>query len=157
MKDSSVPSSEIQSFIDSVDQTKAIATLTKLIEQRVQEQMESQLLSFQEAIAQSNAIAVDLMLEELTKLKEENATVKGVMKKLSGAIAPDLPPTEEVVSLSQAIDNLEKYGSIIPSSADIASAQFRVKQNHTWSLFRQAIAKLIIKKVEKFLENRTLP
>lgn len=154
MKDSSVPSHEVQSFIDSVDQTKAIASLTQIIEQRVQEQLEAHLLQFQESIAQSNAIAVDLMLEELSKLKEENATVKGALKKLSSAIAPDLPPEEEVVSFRQAIENLEKYGSIIPSSGDVAAKRLQIQQNHAWSLFRQAIAKFIIRKMEKMFENR---
>jgi hypothetical protein len=154
MKDFNVPSPEVQNFIDSLGQTQAIASLTQIIEQRVQEQLESHLLQFQESIAQSNAIAVDLMLEELSKIKEENATVKGALKKLSSAIAPDLPPEEEVVSFRQAIDNLEKYGSIIPSSEDIASKRRKSQNNHAWSLFRQAIAKIIIKKLEKFLENR---
>jgi hypothetical protein len=154
MKDSNVSSPEVQDFIDSIDQTKAIASLTQIIEQRVQEQLESQLLQFQESIAQSNAITVDLMLEELSRLKEENATVKGALKKLSSAIAPDLPPEEEVVSFRQAIDNLEKYGSIIPSSGDVAQKQIKLQQNHAWSLFRQAIAKILIRKLEKILDNR---
>ena len=154
MLDTNAPSPEVQSFVDSVDQTKAIASLTKLIEQRVQEQLETHLLNFQDSIAQSNAAAVDLMLEELSKIKEENATVKGALKKLSTAIAPDLPAEEEVVSFRQAIDNLEKYGSIIPSSGDVAAKKLQIQQNHAWSLFRQAIAKFIIKKLEKILENR---
>ena len=155
MKESSVPLSEVQSFIDSVDRTKAIASLTKLIEQRVQEQLETHLLNFQQSIAESNAIAIDLMLDELSKIKEENATVKGALTKLSNAIAPDLPAEEEVVSFRQAIDNLEKYGSIIPSAGDVAAKKLKIQQNHAWSLFRQAIAKFLIKKVEKILENRS--
>lgn len=155
MLDSSVPSPEVQSFIDSVEQTSSIASLTQLIEQRIQEQLESHLLQFQQSIAQSNAIAIDLMVEELAKLKEENATVKGALKKLSSAVAPDLPAEEEVVSFRQAIENLEKYGSIIPSTGDVAAKQLKIQSRHAWSLFRQAIAKLMIKKVEKILEDRS--
>ncbi|HYW17702.1 MAG TPA: hypothetical protein VE956_00060 [Nodularia sp. (in: cyanobacteria)] len=145
----------VQDILATVQQSKAIAGITQVVSHEVQRQLEQQLTDFQQLVEQSNLAVIDLMQEELSKLKEESATVKGAMSRLKTAIAPDIPTSEEVVSFRQAINNLEKYGSIIPSSEDIAHAQLRLQQNHVWSLFRQAIARLLITKMEKILENRS--
>lgn len=143
-------SPEVQEFIDTVNQGRGFGDITQIISQEVQRQIETQLMEFQSAIAQSNLAAIEVMAEELQKIKEESATVKGVMERLAIAVAPDLPATEdEVVSFQQAINNLEQYGAIIPSTADIVAAQFRLKNQRAWSLVWQALAKLLIKKIEK--------
>ncbi|MBW4557928.1 MAG: hypothetical protein KME59_18730 [Trichormus sp. ATA11-4-KO1] len=148
-------SSEIQDFIDSVNQGKGFNAVTEIISEEVQRQLESHLLNFQSCIAQSNLAAIEVMAEELQKIKEESATLSGVMERLTAAVAPDLPATEdEVVSFQQAINNLEQYGAIIPSKADIVASQFRLKNQRAWSLVWQALAKLLIKKVEKVFAGK---
>jgi hypothetical protein len=148
-------SPEIQDFINSVSQGRGFNEITHLISAEVQRQIENQLMEFTDAIAQSNLAAIEVMSVELQKIKEESATLSGVMQRLSAAVSPDLPATEEeVVSFRQAIDNLEKYGSIIPSQADILAAQLRLRNGRAWSLVWQSIAKMLIKKLEKTFANR---
>jgi hypothetical protein len=143
-------SSEIEDFINSVNQGKGFNVVTEIISEEVQRQLESHLLNFQSCIAQSNLAAIEVMAEELQKIKEESATLSGVMERLTAAVAPDLPPTEdEVVSFQQAINNLEKYGNIIPSQADIFAAQLRLKNQRAWSLVWQSLVKMLMKKLEK--------
>jgi hypothetical protein len=156
---SALPASpEIQDFINSVNQGRGFAGITQIISEEVQRQLETQLMEFQAAVAQSNLAAIEVMSVELQKIKEESATLSGVMQRLSAAVSPDIPATEdEVVSFRQAIDNLEKYGSIIPSQADIITAQLRLKNQRAWSLVWQSIAKMLIKKLEKTFANCTLP
>ncbi|NDJ26064.1 hypothetical protein GS682_31695 [Nostoc sp. B(2019)] len=141
---------EVQEFIDTVNQGKGFNTVTEIISSEVQRQLESHLLNFQKAIADSNLAAIDAMSEELQRIKSESATLSGVMERLSAVVAPDLPTTEdEVVSFRQAIDNLERYGSIIPSQSDILAAQLRMRNGRAWSLVWQSLAKMLIKKLEK--------
>ncbi|MBD6621239.1 hypothetical protein FNW02_37505 [Komarekiella sp. 'clone 1'] len=143
-------SPEVQEFIDTVNQGKGFNTVTQIISSEVQRQLETHLLNFQSCIAQSNLAAIEVMSEELQKIKTESATLSGVMERLTAAVAPDLTATEdEVVCFQQAINNLEQYGSIIPSQADIIAAQFRLKNQRAWSLVWQALAKMLIKKLEK--------
>ncbi len=143
-------STEVQDFIDTVNSGKGFAQITEIISEEVQRQLETQLIQFQSAIAQSNLAAIEVMSEELQKIKTESASVRGVMERLAIALAPDLPPTQdEVVSFQQAINNLEKYGNIIPSNADIAAAQRRIKNHHAWSLVWQSLVKMLIKQLEK--------
>lgn len=148
MQDSKL-SPEVQNFVDTINQNQAIASIVKIVEQRLQEQLESHLLQFQQTVAQGNAAAIDLMQQELQRVKEESTTVQGAISRLSTAIAPDIPINAEVVTFRQAIQNLETCGSILPSDAEIASAQLKLRQDHAWSLFRQSIAKIIIKKLER--------
>ncbi|WP_341531544.1 hypothetical protein WKK05_36295 (plasmid) [Nostoc sp. UHCC 0302] len=143
-------SPEIQEFIDTVNSGREVAGITQIISQEVQRQIETQLAEFQAAIAQSNLAMIDVMHGELTRLKEESATVKGVMERLKTAVAPDIPSSEdEVVSFRQAIENLEKYGSIIPTEKDIVAAQLKWRNQQAWSLVWQSVAKLLIRKMEK--------
>jgi hypothetical protein len=143
-------SHEVQEFIDTVNQGKGFTHITEIISAEVQRQLEQQLTEFQAAIAQSNLAMIDVMHSELTRLKEESATVKGVMERLKTAVAPDIPSSEsEVVSFRQAIENLEKYGSIIPTEKDIAAAQLKWRNQQAWSLVWQSVAKLLIKKLER--------
>lgn len=156
--DSPYISSEIQEFIDTVNQAKGFNTVTEIISEEVQRQLESHLLDFQNAIAQSNLAAIEVMSEELQRIKEESATLSGVMERLSAAVAPDLPTTEEeVVCFQQAINNLEKYGSIIPSKADMMAAQLRIRDDRAWSLVWQTIAWMLIKKLQKMLAGKPKP
>jgi hypothetical protein len=144
----SLVSPEVQEFIDTVNQGKGFGDITQVISEEVQ--LESQLMEFQNAVAQSNLAAIEVMSEELQKIKSESATLSGVMERLTAAVAPDLPATEdEVVSFQQAINNLEQYGSIIPSQSDIVAAQLRMRNGRAWSLVWQALAKMLIKKLEK--------
>jgi len=150
MENSDVSHSEIQDFITSVNQSKEFNAVTQAISAEVQRQLETHLLNFQQAVADSNLAAIDAMSLELQRIKEESATLSGVMERLTTAVAPDLPPTEdEVVSFREAIDNLERYGSIIPSQSDILAAQLRMRNGRAWSLVWQSIAKMFIRKLEK--------
>lgn len=143
-------SPEVQDFIQTVNDGKGFANITQAIEMEVQRQLENQFIEFQSAIAQSNLAVIDVMHSELTRLKEESATLKGVMERLATAVAPDLPATnDEVVSFHQAIENLEKYGSIIPTQKDIVDTKLRLRNQHAWSLVWQSLAKMFIKKLEK--------
>ncbi|MBD2496728.1 hypothetical protein [Nostoc sp. FACHB-280] len=151
MGNSSTPpvSHEVQEFIDSVRKGQGFAEITELISEEVQRQIEAQLYDFQQAIAQSNLAAIEVMSEELQRIKTESATLSGVMGRLATAVAPDLPPAEdEVISFQKAINNLEVYGNVIPSQADIAAVQFRLKNQRAWSLVWQSVAKMLIKKLE---------
>ncbi|MBD6621251.1 hypothetical protein FNW02_37570 [Komarekiella sp. 'clone 1'] len=159
MDDSSATpiSPEVQDFIDTLKQGRGFAEITQIISEEVQRQIETQLMEFQTAVADSNLAAIDAMSEELQRIKSESATLSGVMERLSAAVAPDLPTTEdEVVSFRQAIDNLERYGSIIPSQSDILAAQLRMRNGRAWSLVWQSLAKILIKKLErKFCKQPT--
>ncbi|MBE9038867.1 hypothetical protein [aff. Roholtiella sp. LEGE 12411] len=149
-------SPEVQEFIDTVNQGKGFNTVTQIISSEVQRQLETHLMEFQAAIAQSNLAAIEVMSEELQKIKSESATLSGVMERLTAAVAPDLPATEdEVVSFQQAINNLEQYGSIIPSQSDIVAAQLRMRNQRAWSLVWQALAKMLIKKLEKVFAGKS--
>jgi uncharacterized NAD(P)/FAD-binding protein YdhS len=149
-------SPEIQEIIDTLKQGRGFGDITQIISEEVQRQLETQLMEFQAAIADSNLAAIDAMSEELHRIKEESATLSGVMERLTAAVAPDLPVTEdEVVSFQQAINNLEQYGAIIPSKADIVAAQFRLKNQRAWSLVWQALAKMLIKKLEKVFTSKS--
>jgi hypothetical protein len=151
-------SPEIEEFLAAVQQGKGLADITSVVEAEVQRQLEMQLAEFQNAIAQSNLAAIEVMRGELERVKQESETVAGVMERLKAAVAPDLEnPQQEVVSLRQAIENLQRYGTIIPTGADIIGYQVTAKQNHAWSLVRQSLIKLFINKLERFLhENRTI-
>lgn len=143
-------SPEVQDFVDTVNQGRGLAELTSLISSEVQRQLEGQLMDLQSCIAQSNLAAIEVLSQELQRIKQESATLSGVMERLAAAVAPDLPSDEdEVVSFQQAINNLEKYGNIIPSQADIVAAQRRLKNNHAWSLVWQSLAKMLMRKLEK--------
>ncbi|MBD6620064.1 hypothetical protein FNW02_30775 [Komarekiella sp. 'clone 1'] len=143
-------SPEVIEFIDTVNQGRGFAEITQIISEEVQRQIETQLMEFQAAIADSNLAAIDAMSEELQRIKSESATLSGVMERLTAAVAPDLTATEdEVVSFQQAINNLERYGSIIPSQSDILAAQLRMRNGRAWSLVWQSLAKMLIKKLEK--------
>ncbi|BAZ33765.1 hypothetical protein NIES4074_62790 (plasmid) [Cylindrospermum sp. NIES-4074] len=145
-------SPEIQEFIDTVNSGKGFANITDIISAEVQRQIEGQLMEFQAAIAQTNLAAIEVLSQELQRIKEESATMTGVMARLATAVAPDLPPTEdEVVSFQVAINNLEKYGNIIPSQADIIIAQSRLKHQRAWSLVWQSLTKMFIRKLEKII------
>ncbi|BCL40027.1 hypothetical protein [Nostoc sp. MS1] len=145
-------SPEIQEFIDTVNAGKGFANITEIISAEVQRQIEGQLIDFQAAIAQTNLAAIEVLSQELLRIKEESATLTGVMERLATAVAPDLPPTEdEVVSFQVAINNLEKYGNIIPSQTDIILAQSRLKQERAWSLVWQSLTKMLVKKLEKII------
>lgn len=141
---------EIQDFTQTVRDGQGFAEITQIIQTEVQRQLEQQLVDFQAAIAQSNLAMIDVMHSELTRLKEESTTVKGVMERLKTAVAPDIPSEDdEVVSFRQAIENLEKYGSIIPTEKDIVAAQLKWRNQQAWSLVWQSVAKLLIRKMEK--------
>jgi hypothetical protein len=151
----SLASPEVQDFIDSMNQGRGLDGITEIISSEIQRQLETHLMEFQQGVAQSNLAAIEVMLEELQRIKEESATLSGVMERLTAAVAPSLPATEEeVVSFQQAINNLEKYGSIIPSQSDIVAAQLRMRNQRAWSLVWQYAAKMLIKKLEKvFVEK----
>ncbi|MFK0731380.1 MAG: hypothetical protein ACFKPT_02785 [Gloeotrichia echinulata GP01] len=155
--DASQLSPEAAVFIEAIAQGNQIASITKIVEMQVQTQLENHLLEFQASIASQNAAAIEVMQEELGRVKHESATVKGVLERLRAATTPDLPASDaEIATFRQAIENLEKYGSIIPSSTDILAAQLRLQKNHAWSLFWQSIVRLFIRKLEKAIsENRT--
>jgi hypothetical protein len=152
-------SPEIEDFIATLQQGKGLADITKVVQAEVQRQLEEQLAEFQNAIAQSNLAAIEAMRNELERIKGDSETVAGVLERLKVAVAPDLESSqEEVVSFRQAIENLQRYGTIIPTGADIIGYQVAAKQNHAWSLMRQSLIKLFINKLERFLshENRTI-
>ncbi|MCC5634637.1 hypothetical protein LC593_02000 [Nostoc sp. CHAB 5844] len=156
--DASQLSPEVRAFIEAIAQGNQVASLTQVIEQAVQSQIEHYLLEFQQAIASINATAIEVMQSELARIKHEGATVKGVLERLKAAATPDLPASDgDIATFRQAIENLEKYGSIIPSSTDILAAQLRLQKNHAWSLFWQSIVRLFIRRLEKIFnnENRT--
>jgi hypothetical protein len=149
--------SEVQDFIDTVNQNKDFDQITEVVSEEVQRQLEQHLTKFQQAIAQSNLAAIELMGEELQKIKEESATFSGAMKRLTTAVAPDIPPDEEVVSFQQAINNLEKYGAIIPSQQNVLTAQIKLRNQRAWDIFWQAIAKLLVKKIAQFFGEKPDP
>ncbi|MFB2768590.1 hypothetical protein ACE1AT_04765 [Pelatocladus sp. BLCC-F211] len=152
-------SPEIEDFISAVQKGKGLSDITSVVEAEVQRQLEMQLAEFQSCIAQSNLDAIEVMRGELERVKQESETVAGVIEKLKAAVAPDLQnPQEEVVGFRQAIENLQRYGTIIPTGADIIGYQVAAKQNHAWSLMRQSLIKLFINKLERFLSrgNRTI-
>ncbi|MBW4617511.1 MAG: hypothetical protein KME21_30725 [Desmonostoc vinosum HA7617-LM4] len=148
-------SPEIEYFKQILTEGRGFGEITEIIQQEVQRQVETELINFQQAVAQSNLSAIEVMSEEINRIKQDSATVKGVMERLVSAVAPDLPQgNDEVVSFREAIDNLEKYGSIIPSSSDIIAAQLRVKKNQAWSLVWQSLAKLLVVQLQKLLDKK---
>lgn len=160
MKDSDaiLPSPEVAAFVEAMRQADAIAPLTRIVEEAVQAQLHGYLEQFQQTVAQSNADVIKLMLQELNRAKSEGETVQEVMHRLKTITTPDLPSDDSgVLNLRQAIDNLETYGSIIPSSKEVLAARIRLEKNHAWSLFWQSVVRLVICKVEKILNgNRTI-
>jgi isocitrate/isopropylmalate dehydrogenase len=154
MQDSNAPpnlSPEIQTAIEALSEGKAIAQISQIVQNLVNHQLEAHLIDFERTIAQSNAATIELMQQELERIKNESATVKGALQRLSSAVAPNIPANAEVVTFRQAIQNLETCGSILPSDAEIATAQLKFQRNHAWSLFRQSLAKIIIRKLEETL------
>lgn len=144
-------SPEVDEFLKTLEHTKGIENITRIIETEVQRQLEAQIHEFGSAIANSNLAAIEVMREQLAQLNHDSATVKGVLQRLETALTPDLPKVgEDVTSFRQAIENLERYGSIIPTSHDIVLAQLKIQQNQAWSLFRQSLVKLFIRKLERF-------
>lgn len=142
-------SPEMEILTESLQDGKKLEGIIKVIQQEVGLQIEGHLQEFYGSVSQMNLAAIETMYTELAKIKEQSATMQGVMERLKLAVAPDLPEVgDEVVSFRQAIDNLERYGSIIPSSSDIVTAQIQLQKNHAWSIVRQALAKLLIKKLE---------
>lgn len=150
--------SEIDVFTNTVKDGKTLANITQLVEEEVQRQLENVLTDFQSCIAQTNLVAIDVMHQELARIKQESTTVSGVMERLKTAVAPDLPQgQDEVVTFREAINNLEKYGNIIPSSGDVFTATVKAQKNHAWDLLKQSLIKmLIIKLEEKFFGNRAI-
>ncbi|PHJ64987.1 hypothetical protein VF04_04175 [Nostoc linckia z7] len=142
-------SPEIQASIQALSEGKAIHQISQIVQGLVNQQLENYLIDFERTIAQSNATTIQLMQQELERVKNESATVKGALQRLSSAVAPNIPANAEVVTFRQAIQNLETCGSILPSDAEIAAAQLKIQQNHAWSLFRQSIAKIVVKKLEQ--------
>ncbi len=150
-------SPEVTEFLDSIRSAKGIEAITALVQKEITLKLEEQLSDFEQALAQTNLATIEMMRSELTRIKEESESLSGVVKRLGACVAPDVSGgDEEVVSFRQAIDNLEKYGSVIPSSNEIIAYKIRFEQNRAWSLFWQSLVKLLIKKVEEKLGNRAV-
>ncbi len=150
-------SPEVTEFLDSIRSAKGIEAITALVQKEITLKLEEQLSDFEQALAQTNLATIEMMARELTRIKEESESLSGVVKRLGACVAPDVSGgDEEVVSFRQAIDNLEKYGSVIPSSNEIIAYKIRFEQNRAWSLFWQSLVKLLIKKVEEKLGNRAV-
>lgn len=149
--------SEIDVFTNAVKDGRSLTDITQLVEEEVQRQLENVLTDFQSCVAQTNLAAIDVMHQELARIKQESTTVSGVMSRLKAAVAPDLPNvSDEVVSFRQAIDNLERYGNVIPSSGDIITATANAQKNHAWDLLKQSLIKMFIVKLEEKFGNRTV-
>jgi hypothetical protein len=138
-------------FIEAIQDTQNASSTLEMIERIVQLQVQHNLSQFQEAIASQNESTLQLLRDELERLQKESSSAQGVFERLRAAIAPDVEntPEGEIATFYQAIDNLEKYGSIIPSSGDRLAFQLRIERNHCWSLFWQSIIRIFIRKLEQ--------
>ncbi len=159
MDNSSVPqaSPEVIEFVEAITESKQISEIAQVIQLEIQSQIQTQLSGFRSSLAQANLEAIETLHAELGRIKEESTTFIGAVERLKTAVAPDLlNPNDEVVSFRQAIDNLEKYGNIIPSSFDVAASQQRSATDQAWSLVYQSIVKILITKLEKIFGNSTI-
>lgn len=149
---------EMAEFKAAVKNGQEFSEITRLVHQEVERQTEKILAEFSEAIAHTNLAALDIMQAEIARVKEDSATIKGAMERLKIAAMPsDFSQQEEVVSFRQAIDNLEIYGNIIPSSKDISVVKEKARKSQEWTLFRQSLARVILSKLEEaFFGNRTV-
>lgn len=146
----------IQLFLDSMRENKGIAEVTEAVSEIVQQRLEQNLTDFSKVVNEANLDAVEIMISELHRIKEESQTVDGVLQRLKAAIAPDVERSKsEIVSYREAINNLERYGSILPSDADIAIANHKLKQNRAWSILWQSFIRLIIKQLQDKLKEKS--
>ena len=95
---------------------------------------------------------IELMRSQIEEVQQQAGTVQDVTNKLAQVAAPDLDKAQDVTSLTQAIENLEKYGSIIPTSTQLAAHRINAERNHAISLLGQSIALFIIKGLKKVLD-----
>ncbi len=146
----------IKLYLQAVQDGKDLSAITEIVSQEVQTQVEQTLVGFGESVRQTNLTAIEIMAEELVRIKAESETVSGFLERLKAVAAPDLAnnSTDEVVSYQQAINNLEQYGSIIPSNGDIAKAYLNAQRNQAWSLLWQSVIKLIIKQIQIRVERK---
>jgi hypothetical protein len=146
----------VKLLLQAVDDGKGLNAITQVVSEQVQAQTEQTLIEFSESVRQTNLAAVEVMAEELARIKDDSQTVRGVLERLKAVAAPDLVNSlqGEVVSYRQAINNLERYGSIIPTDGDIAKSQLIARKNQAWSLFWQSVIKLVINKIQIKLEDK---
>lgn len=149
--DASQVSPEVLALIQSLNQAQGTTSAIEMINKIVEVHLQSNLAEFKTAIASQNEATLQLLREELERMQLESSSAHGVFERLRTAIAPDVEntPEGEITTFYQAINNLETYGSIIPSSRDRLAAQLRIERNHCWSLFWQSLIRIFIRKLEQ--------
>jgi hypothetical protein len=146
------PTQQIEALLKHLDEQNKLEQTTHNIEEFAVYLAEKKVINLQEVLRQTDAATLDLLIEEMIQLRKDDDSFKGVLSRLTSAIAPDLPHTgDEITSYKQAIDNLDRYGEIIPSSQQVALANVNLKKSRAWQIFWQAIAKLVVIKLGEYL------
>lgn len=159
MKDTPAPQNQpdetIQLFLQAIKNNQGVAHVTAIVSEVAQKQLEQNLSDFSQTIGEANLDAIEIMSSELDRIKSESQTMHGVLQRLKVALALDIEQTEDgIVSYRQAINNLERYGSIIPSDADIALFNSKLKRSRAWSLLWQSFLRLMIHQIQNKLQGK---
>lgn len=149
---------EVDAYLDAMQQNQEFQLLVHAVSKEIRGEIQQSLSGFQEAIAVQNYQAIELMRSQIEQVQQQAGSLQDVTNKLAQVAAPDLDKAQDVTSLTQAIENLEKYGSIIPTSTQLAAYRLNRERNHAISLLGQAIALFLIKGLKKVFDgNKSSP
>lgn len=143
---------EVDAYLDAMQQNQDFQLLVHAVSREIRGEIQQSLSGFQEAIAQQHYQSLELMRSQIEQVQQQAGTLGDVTNRLAQVAAPDLDKAQDVTSLTQAIENLEKYGSIIPTSTQLAAYKVKAERNHAVSLLGQSIALFIIKGLKKVFD-----
>lgn len=144
---------EVRDVVQRLNQTKEFELLSQIVSAEIQSQLGETLAEFEQAIADKNVAALQLMSEALTEAKEESESIQGAMKRLHQAVAPSIPRDSELLTFNGALSNWQKYGSLFPTQADIDAANTRKMRWTAWDLFWQMVAAIAVKKIDRVINK----
>lgn len=143
---------ELDACLDAMQQNQEFQLLVHAVSKEIRWELQQSLSGFQEGINQQHYQMIELMRSQIEQVQQQAGTIQDVTNKLAQVAAPDLDKAQDVTSLTEAIENLEKYGSIIPTSTQLAAYKVKAEHNHAVSLLGQSIALFIIKRLKKVFD-----
>lgn len=143
---------EVDAYLGAMQQNQEFQLLVHAVSKEIRGELQQSLSGFQEGINQQHYQMIELMRSQIEQVQQQAGTMQDVTNKLAQVVAPDLDKAQDVASLTQAIENLEKYGSIIPTSTQLAAYKVKAEHNHAVSLLGQSIALFIIKRLKKVFD-----
>lgn len=146
---------QVERLAELIQSSETFSQVYENLAATILERVESRLTGFEEVLKDSNLSTIDYLQDQLNQVKEDNRTFNGVLERLKTAVAPDVTSApDEVTNFRDAIENLGRYGSIIPTQSDISFYNQRHQEHRSWSLLRQTFARFLVWQVQRHFDGR---